>query len=157
MFKLSHLIAALIATVPIASPLKLAPSDSQVPLRVSVLQPYNRPPPPCGSILLAFNDAICTMPEAAVYAMTGNTCYYLPDTGADLVYQQCSQSGFRPFAFAPIRSPHSLSRRASHLTNSLPPTATIFNSTDCSTGGVALPLDTCTDVSLYYSIFVTCP
>jgi hypothetical protein len=158
MFKLSHLIAALIATVAIASPPKLAPSDCQVPLRASVLQPQPPPPPlPCCTILLSFNDASCTVPEAAVYELSGNYCYYLPYSGADLVFQPCSQSGFRPFASAPIPSPHSLSHRASHLTNSLPPTAMIFTDANCSTGGVVLPPDTCTNVESYLSIYVTCP
>jgi hypothetical protein len=104
MFKLTHLIVALLATVAVASPAKLVHADCQVPFSISLQQP----PPLANSILFDyFSVTDCSTVQDAVYELFGNICYYLPGEGADLLYLPCSNGGFRSFVSAFIPLVHS--------------------------------------------------
>lgn len=90
MFKLTHLITVLMATVAIASPQKLAPADCQDPLSVAPDPPKRIPL--TDTVLRIYERAGCnTTLFVAEFNLAPSTCYNLPYGGADLLFHTCGQ------------------------------------------------------------------
>jgi hypothetical protein len=111
MFKLTHLITVLMATVAVASPQKLALADCQVPLGVPVDSADVDLPirdPPTETVLRIYDRLGCNTTLFKFEAnLAPTTCYYLPYHSATLLFHTCGQGEFRPFtlpclAFPPL-------------------------------------------------------